>query len=178
MYNGICFRSRLEARWAVFFDVMGIKYEYEPKQFTLDYGVKYTPDFALHNVRWRWKKSPIYVEIKGFNNWLDIPMDERVRIESFSKYEPLIILGNIPQQDETTESKWDSVLGTFAFLDGDYYRGFFSNYFGEIWFAGGDHIQYSPGSFEKALSYARQASFEQNTTASDQNKDIAAVLNW
>ena len=28
-YNGFRFRSRLEARWAVFFDVIGLKYEYE-----------------------------------------------------------------------------------------------------------------------------------------------------
>jgi hypothetical protein len=27
IYNGYRFRSRLEARWAVFFDAMGIKYD-------------------------------------------------------------------------------------------------------------------------------------------------------
>ncbi len=31
VYNGYKFRSRLEARWAVFFDAAGIKYEYEPE---------------------------------------------------------------------------------------------------------------------------------------------------
>lgn len=34
-YNGYRFRSRLEARWAVFFDVLGIKYEYEPEGLVL-----------------------------------------------------------------------------------------------------------------------------------------------
>ena len=29
IYNGYRFRSRLEARWAVFFDEMGIKYEWQ-----------------------------------------------------------------------------------------------------------------------------------------------------
>jgi hypothetical protein len=29
-YGGYKFRSRLEARWAVFFDTAKIKYEYEP----------------------------------------------------------------------------------------------------------------------------------------------------
>lgn len=33
VYNGYKFRSRLEARWAVFFDHMGIKYQYEPEGF-------------------------------------------------------------------------------------------------------------------------------------------------
>ena len=34
-YNGYRFRSRLEARWAVFFDEMGIEYEYEIEGFDL-----------------------------------------------------------------------------------------------------------------------------------------------
>jgi len=43
-YNGYRFRSRLEARWAVFFDALGIKYKYEVEGFNLD-GVRYLPDF-------------------------------------------------------------------------------------------------------------------------------------
>lgn len=35
-YNDITFRSRLEARWAVFFDILGIKYFYEYEGFKLD----------------------------------------------------------------------------------------------------------------------------------------------
>ena len=45
-YNGYRFRSRLEARWAVFFDELGIKYQYEPEGFDLD-GTLYLPDFYL-----------------------------------------------------------------------------------------------------------------------------------
>nr|DAT64577.1 MAG TPA: Protein of unknown function (DUF1064) [Caudoviricetes sp.] len=45
-YHGYRFRSRLEARWAVFFDVMGIKYEYEKEGFELSSG-RYLPDFWL-----------------------------------------------------------------------------------------------------------------------------------
>ena len=33
VYNGYRFRSRLEARWAVFFEAAGIEYEYEPEGF-------------------------------------------------------------------------------------------------------------------------------------------------
>lgn len=39
-YNGYRFRSRLEARWAVFFDAAGIKYQYEEQGFEKD-GQKY-----------------------------------------------------------------------------------------------------------------------------------------
>lgn len=45
VYKGYRFRSRLEARWAVFFDVLGIEWEYEPEGFDLGGGVRYLPDF-------------------------------------------------------------------------------------------------------------------------------------
>lgn len=55
-YKGYRFRSRLEARWAVFFDALGIKYHYEPEGFDLN-GTYYLPDFYLDDYK-------IYVEIK------------------------------------------------------------------------------------------------------------------
>ena len=45
-YRGYRFRSRLEARWAVFFDAARIPYEYEPEGFDLD-DIYYLPDFYL-----------------------------------------------------------------------------------------------------------------------------------
>ena len=45
-YAGIKFRSRAEARWAVFFDTLGIPYQYEPEKYALDSG-RYIPDFFL-----------------------------------------------------------------------------------------------------------------------------------
>lgn len=47
IYNGYKFRSRLEARWAIFFDAVGIKYEYEPEGIRLTTGDWYLPDFYL-----------------------------------------------------------------------------------------------------------------------------------
>lgn len=41
-YKGIRFRSRLEARWAAFFDVIGWKWEYEPLDIC-----GWTPDFQV-----------------------------------------------------------------------------------------------------------------------------------
>lgn len=46
-YAGCRFRSRLEARWAVFFDTLGVKWEYEPQGYLVD-GKPYLPDFKLH----------------------------------------------------------------------------------------------------------------------------------
>jgi hypothetical protein len=46
-YAGCHFRSRLEARWAVFFDFLGIRWVYEPEGFVGCYGMPYLPDFHL-----------------------------------------------------------------------------------------------------------------------------------
>ena len=45
-YKGYRFRSRLEARWAVFFDALNIKWEYEPEGYNIN-GTLYLPDFYL-----------------------------------------------------------------------------------------------------------------------------------
>lgn len=45
-YNGVKFRSRLEARWALFFDGIGVRWAYEPEGYTLPSGA-YVPDFKL-----------------------------------------------------------------------------------------------------------------------------------
>lgn len=46
-YKGYRFRSRLEARWAVFFDALKIAWEYEPQGFDLGELGCYLPDFWL-----------------------------------------------------------------------------------------------------------------------------------
>lgn len=45
-YKGCLFRSRLEARWAVFFDALGIPWEHEPEVFETPHG-RYLPDFRI-----------------------------------------------------------------------------------------------------------------------------------
>lgn len=46
VYKGYRFRSRLEARWAVFFDECGLDWQYEVEGFELPSG-RYLPDFYL-----------------------------------------------------------------------------------------------------------------------------------
>lgn len=64
-YKGYRFRSRLEARWAVFFDHVGLRYDYEPEGYVLPSG-PYLPDFFVHNVGMRTTKERpgVWVEIK------------------------------------------------------------------------------------------------------------------
>jgi hypothetical protein len=51
-YRGFRFRSRLEARWAVFFDHLKIKFDYEPEGYNLGGGLLYLPDFHLPGFKW------------------------------------------------------------------------------------------------------------------------------
>lgn len=64
-YAGCRFRSRLEARWAVFFDTLGIKWEYEPQGYTVGPDKRpYLPDFLLPELQ-------TFVEVKGETERLD-----------------------------------------------------------------------------------------------------------
>lgn len=162
VYNGYRFRSRLEARWAVFFDAMGIEYEYEPEGYVLPDGSKYLPDFRLLNVRHRgydeWE--PVYVEVKGIIS----PYDEK-RIEQFPR--PIIILGSLPANYEEYKAKEfdDWRFHSFVFMDGDSYGAMFSLYNGFPWIAGEQHDECDYGiAMDKALLKARQARFEHGET--------------
>jgi len=57
-YRGCRFRSRLEARWAVFFDTLKVNWEYEKEGFDLDKAGWYLPDFWVPELE-------IWVEVKG-----------------------------------------------------------------------------------------------------------------
>ena len=64
-YKGYHFRSRLEARWAVFFDTLGYKWEYEPEGFVLPTGAKYLPDFHIKGVDTSGEPFDFWCEVKG-----------------------------------------------------------------------------------------------------------------
>jgi hypothetical protein len=57
-YYGYCFRSRLEARWAVFLDTLGVAYEYEKEGYDLAVAGWYLPDFWL-------PVKECWIEVKG-----------------------------------------------------------------------------------------------------------------
>ena len=46
-YRGYRFRSRLEARWAVFLDAWGVSWKYEPEGYDLGDQGWYLPDFYI-----------------------------------------------------------------------------------------------------------------------------------
>jgi len=64
-YNGYHFRSRTEARWAVFFDVLGLEWDYEVEGYDLGKFGWYLPDFRIYNMATRNKFGEVHIEIKG-----------------------------------------------------------------------------------------------------------------
>lgn len=67
-WKGYRFRSRTEARWAVFLEALGVRFEYEPEGVILPSG-PYLPDFrlTLYDVSPESEPEPrrVWLEIKG-----------------------------------------------------------------------------------------------------------------
>jgi hypothetical protein len=73
-YKGYRFRSRLEARWAVFWDAIGQEYQYEPQGVVVG-GVPYLPDFWLPSV------VPSGAAM-GWGDWIEVKPREANEDES------------------------------------------------------------------------------------------------
>lgn len=89
-YLGYRFRSRLEARWAHFFNTLGIAFTYEPEGFEMEADgqvVRYLPDFWLEG----WKTG---VEIKP-----EAPNERETRLVELlgdASEHPVIIFAGVP----------------------------------------------------------------------------------
>lgn len=65
-YKGYKFRSRLEARFAVFLDALNVDWDYEIEGFDLPMTGKYLPDFFLpKNGLCGLNTDPLWVEVKA-----------------------------------------------------------------------------------------------------------------
>jgi hypothetical protein len=180
-YNGYLFRSRLEARWALFFDACRIEYEYEPEGYDLGNGLMYLPDFLLHGVDGR-TGGDLYVEVKGL-----MTNGDAYKINSF--YETgkvsgdygksktaILVVGNIPNGaniydilqnigDEAYRDHhgWPNKYN-FETIDGDYFAAYPGiNHEGKFELFGDDSsylCDMDNAATERAYRIARQARFE------------------
>ena len=95
VYKGYRFRSRLEARWAVFFDALGVKWEYEKEGFDLGDDTRYLPDFWL-------PEQEVWVEVKGEKK--DGDSDKAWELSKQSGF-PSVVVWGLP--DALSEERWD-----------------------------------------------------------------------
>lgn len=155
VYRGITFRSRLEAKWAAFFDAAKWKWEYEPLDLN-----GWVPDFVLFGERWDVPNKQIFVEIKPI---FALDHDVMAKMQEAAPFSPaedgesagwdaqphyLLLLGAAPHLDadlphlgwlhdgdavaEATIGWW-SAINTFGICHRD-------NWFGDIisgWYDGG-----------------------------------------
>lgn len=181
-YGGFLFRSRLEARWAVFFDACGVDWEYEPEGYDLGNGIHYLPDFLLHGVDGR-DGGDLYVEVKGqmtdsdaekINRFAELGMEEP---DQYGKSATaILVVGRIPDGDSIDDitdyisftayndcGGWPNEFN-FRTIDGDY----FAAHPGVNWSGNfelfGDDSNYlahmNPAATERAYRLARHARFE------------------
>ena len=91
-YKGYHFRSRLEARWAVFFDALGLEWEYEPEGFDLGEAGWYLPDFKVEGR---------YIEIK-----------RKSAFEPAMKPKKVYLAGKISSGVDSFSTTWRDDLAT------------------------------------------------------------------
>ena len=105
-YKGYRFRSRLEARWAVFFDALGIEWLYETEGFNLGEAGLYLPDFYLPKVG-----DGLWVEIKAVmptdieQNKMSALVNHTDKSGTFRCGEPM---NNIDISKDSSHDLWDS----------------------------------------------------------------------
>ena len=96
VFAGCKFRSRLEARWGVFFNVLGVKWKYEPEGYDLGNGIWYLPDFWLPHVTSRNDLTPgVFVEIKP-DTGSGLSMSESLKLELMGRIYPTYCFSGLP----------------------------------------------------------------------------------
>lgn len=104
-YKGYRFRSRTEARWAVYFDALGVNWEYEKEGFVMPDGTWYLPDFYLPDHK-------AWVEVKG--QCCTTEEYEKCRQLNIGSGQPVIMLIGSPEifSDKV-------IFAPEAFIDGE-----------------------------------------------------------
>ena len=105
VYKGYKFRSRTEARYAVFFDTMRTRWQYEPEGFNIAHEgeeINYLPDFWLQDLG-------VWIEIKGTP---PKPQEElKARLLAMETGAPVyIFFGGVPMADEMAENMEESAF--------------------------------------------------------------------
>lgn len=170
IWNGSRFRSRLEARWAVFFNQLGIEYEYEKEGYELPSG-RYLPDFWLPDTKLI-TTTCFDIDINGLilnepGLWVEIKPNQASWKERKKLYElgeatkfPVLLLCGVPREySERDESDWSIVHPETA---GEGIQLFRANEEGECFFRQ-NHWEMGESDLEdnfQAFSRASMARFE------------------
>jgi|SRR5665647_525543 len=173
-YSGYRFRSRLEARWAVYFDTMGIKYEYEKEGYNLGDSGCYLPDFWLPDVNIWAEVKPIAFSGKETKKLKELSMKtlfpsvQLVGVPDVKAYDgffPFEFDPYISDPDEFNPDEFDPGLirmlasGVY-FLEFPVYIHLWKHKSGITLSHANLPIEYAPGNLRHGVEAARSARFE------------------
>ena len=104
-YKAYKFRSRTEARWAVFFDSIGVDWEYEPEGFVLSDGSSYFPDFRVTYFDQDDRNFPLtyWFEVKG--DLQSITNKELMKVFLF-EHELILLVGTPSEKGYISNRTW------------------------------------------------------------------------
>lgn len=165
-YKGYLFRSRLEARWAVFFDAMGIEWEYEPEGYNIN-GIMYLPDFYLPSIE-------TFAEVKPHG--LSDEEIEKVNALALESGKNCILLIDVPSNTTYlvaephivksifgSEKELQDVLNdpeNYIILSNDRTRCLFYSESGADYLKSASTSRHPHDAFKQAIERARSARFE------------------
>ncbi len=126
MYHGRRFRSRLEARWAVMFDLVGWRYEYEPYDLS-----GWIPDFALFGA------EEILVEVKPYSSLKEFDTGNLLTaLRDTEKWgKEILLLGSTLMATTNTIAVWAERPAVILGHLGEFEKGIGREFRGEYWFS-------------------------------------------
>ena len=150
-YKGYRFRSRTEARWAVFFDAMGWEWEYEKEGYYFD-GTYYLPDFWL-------PKEKTFAEVKGGE--FTKKESEKCRMLSKLSGFKCLQLDGVPARKPYWMWEQENFDGARSFFIGRYK----DNWSGFWWTAFDGTLQINNPEFMREIEYCTKGRIEESVNA-------------
>ena len=152
LYAGCRFRSRLEARWAIFLDALGVLWEYEIEGFDLD-GLWYLPDFWLPSLE-------AWLEVKGQSVKVgDASWEKAHRLAEETEHSVFLFTGQFP---ETPNNVMGIAVSPFSDWGGE---GRIPP--GDVWWfqcPGCEHFQPGPSIYDLPCACHREPAPNDNPT--------------
>lgn len=170
-YLGHHFRSRLEARWAIYFDAAGIKWEYEHEGFVLPDETPYLPDFWLPELKCFAEVKPFGFSKEEFYKASNLPRP-CILLDGKPQIHPYFVAGELSQGDNAVislDDRYRDYLSGISFFRvmlnvSAYKRG--------LWFDFGDGDPFDPLELEaqRCADKANCARFESSVTTATEAK--------
>ncbi len=165
LYKGRQYRSRLEARWAAFFDLLEWRHEYEP--FDLD---GWIPDFLIHG-----KYDPVLVEVKPFTSLEQFDIDKTTNALRNTHYwgTEVLLLGIAPTLGSESWKSWENYQTVSLGWLGEFSS---TEYCADTYCFNLAPLTNSPGFFHEYQSYTDRMSGRRHKEYSLMKKDDSDPL--